>query len=407
MHGSDPVSRTGSWLFEAGVPDPATFPTGDVTRLTADVLREDGDAALQYGMGLRASLAQGFEGLRESLADRIAARDGRPVHRDQVVLTSGAVQAITLAFAAFLGPGDVIAVEAPTWNRVLAWIEQRGARAVPVPVDGDGMRLDVLEQHLAACREAGRPLAAVYTIATFNTPTGASLSAERRRRLVELAEEWDFLVVEDNVYAELRYDGERLPTMLGRDRSGRVLQVDSLSKVVAPGLRIGWAVGPPALVDRLGAARADLGVSQLLARVMDRYLREGLLDPHIAEVNALYRRKRDVAAAALRACCGDRVRFAVPDGGMFLWVELDGSVDPDVVVERAAAEGVAVRPGERFFGDGGGERHFRLAYSYVPEAEIERGIAALGRAIEASATPGTTPAVTTGTTTGATTGEMT
>lgn len=380
------ASPTGDWLFEAGIPDPATFPTADVARLTADVLREEPDAALQYGMGPRAPRVQGYEGLRESIADRLAARDGRAVDRDQVVVTSGAVQALTLTFAAYLGPGDVIAVEAPTWNRVLAWIQHRGARAVPVPVDADGMRLDVLEQHLAACREAGRPLAAVYTIATFNTPTGRSLSAERRRRLVELAAEWGFLLIEDNVYAELRYDGERLPSMLGQDRSGRVLQLDSLSKVVAPGLRIGWAAGPPEVVDRLVGVRADLGVSQLLARVMDRYLREGLLDPHIGEVTALYRRKRDVAAGALRQHCGDRVRFEVPEGGMFLWVELDAAVDPAGVMARAAEAGVSVRAGERFFGDGGGRRFFRLAYSYVPEEEIERGVAALGRAIAASTT---------------------
>jgi 2-aminoadipate transaminase len=375
----------GAWLFEAGIPDPATFPTEDVARLTADVLRDEPDAALQYGMGPQAPRVQGYEGLRGSIAGRLAARDGRSVDRDQVVVTSGAVQALTLTFAAYLGPGDVIAVEAPTWNRVLAWIQHRGARAVPVPVDGDGMRLDVLEQHLAACRDAGRPLAAVYAIATFNTPTGVSLSTERRRRLVELAAEWGFLLIEDNVYAELRYDGERLPSMFGQDRAGRVLQLDSLSKVVAPGLRIGWAAGPPEIVDRLVGVRADLGVSQLLARVMDRYLREGLLDPHIAEVTTLYRRKRDVAAAALREHCGDRVRFGVPEGGMFLWVELDAAVDPAGVIARAADAGVSVRAGERFFGDGGGRRHFRLAYSYVPEAELERGIAALGAAIAGSA----------------------
>jgi 2-aminoadipate transaminase len=383
VHGPGPdVSRP--WSFEAGLPDPDSFPVADIGRITADVLRDEPEAALQYGVVPESLLTYGFEGLREVLAERIGARDGRPVQSDQVMLTSGAVHALTLALAALAGPGDVVAVEAPTWNRVLTWIERLGAEAVAIPMDEEGLRLDVLERHLDAVRASGRHLKVVYTIATFNTPTGRCLSAARRQRLLELADRWDVVIVEDNVYGELRFDGEALPTLLGLDRSGRVLQVDSFSKVVAPGIRIGWLCGPGERIERLAAARADLGVGQLLARVMDRYVRGGLLDPHIAELNRLYRRKRDVAAAALRACCGDRVRFDVPDGGLFLWVELDDDVDPKAVMRRTAAEGVLFRPGERFFGEGGGRQHFRLAYSAVPDAELERGIAVLGSALAAT-----------------------
>src|SRR5690606_34464854 len=213
--------------------------------------------------------------------------------------------------------------EAPTWNAVLAALGRRSADMIAIGLDADGLDLDSLEAHLERRDREGRRVKVLYTIANFNTPTGVCLSAERRRRLIELAKRWRFLVVEDNVYGDLRYDGESLPSLFSLDDSGLVVKVESFSKIVAPGLRVGWVTAHPDVIATLGGIRGDLGVSQLTARMLAAYLEEDLLDPHINEVNKLYRAKRDAAESALRRHCGDRVRWRTPEGGFFLWVELD------------------------------------------------------------------------------------
>ena len=228
----------------------------------------------------------------------------------------------------------------------------------------------------------------LYTIATFNTPTGWSLSLPRRRKLLELANRYGFIVLEDNVYGELRYEGETIPTLFSLDESGLVVKIDSFSKILAPALRLGWVSGDPEVMRAIGAVKGDLGVSQWLARVVTRFMDEDKLDPHVAMVNALYREKRDIAVQALRDQCGPWVTFDVPEGGFFIWIELSPDVDGDQVMQKAFAEGVVCRPGERFFGETDADAHkqwFRLAFIMVPKDELERGITALGKAIADSA----------------------
>jgi 2-aminoadipate transaminase len=372
------------WAFEAGLPDPRTFPIDDLVRISEQVLRDDAAAALQYGGGAHGSIVYGWEGLRDRLAERTRARDGREVDRRGVLLTSGGVQGISLFCQAFLDEGDVLFVELPTWEAVVGAAQRLGAEPIAVPVDANGLQLDRLEKELEALRAAGRRVKGVYTIATFHVPTGACLSLERRRRLLALAREWDFLVLEDNVYGELRYSGETLPTLFALDRDERVVRIDSFSKTVAPGLRLGWVTGPADAIAAMSAVRGDLGVSQWLSRVLERFLAEGLYEPHLEKVRALYREKRDLALAALERHCAGRLRWNEPEGGYFLWCTLADGIDGREVMKRAFADGVVCRPGERFFGDPEpAKSFFRLAFTTVPAEEIEPGIAALGRAIAA------------------------
>jgi 2-aminoadipate transaminase len=374
-----------AWAFEAGLPDPATFPIDALTRISADVLRDDSADALQYGGGYHGSVVYGWEGLRRVLAERTRERDGREVGLREVMLTSGGVQALTAVCHAFLDPGDSFAVEAPTWDAILHAASTTGALPVAIPLDEDGMRIDVLEERLAELAERGKPLKLVYTIDTFHTPTGACLSLKRRRRLIELAREWSFVILEDNVYGDLRYSGDPVPSMFSLDDTGLVIKVDSFSKTLAPALRIGWVTGHADAIAALSAVRGDLGVSQWIARVVEAFLREGLYEPHLAKVNALYRRKRDVAIAALREHCAEWLTWNEPDGGFFLWLEANDAVDGRQVLKHAIAKGVVCRPGERFFGDAdAGRQFFRLAFVTVPEEEIARGIAVLGDALRAS-----------------------
>jgi len=375
------------WAFEAGLPDPATFPVDDLSRLTSAVLADDAANALQYGAAQWGSIVYGYEGLRDRLAERSQRIDGRDIDKRSVMLTLGGVQGITLACETFLRRGDVLAVEAPTWGVALRAAKQRDAEAVAIPMDRDGMQVDVLAKECERLAGEGKRLACCYTIATFNTPTGWSLSLPRRRQLVELAREHNFVILEDNVYGELRFAGEALPTIYSLDDGDAVVKIDSFSKTLAPGLRIGWLTGSPEQMSAMADVRGDLGVSQWLGRAVARYLAEDRYDDHVARVNALYREKCDVAVAALREHCGDAVRFDVPEGGFFLWCELAAGVDGKAVMKNALADGVYFRPGERFFGETDADVHkqwFRLAYSMPPIREIERGIAALGKAIAAA-----------------------
>jgi 2-aminoadipate transaminase len=369
------------WNFDSGRPDPTTFPIDDMLRASEHVLRTQAEGALGYGDYYDGTI-YGYAGLRDQLAERTRRRDGRDVGPEHVILTSGGVQAISLALKAFLDPGDVVAVEAPTWGAVVISAQRRGADVVAIPMDDDGLRVEVLEEQLEALRRQGRRLKLIYCIATFNTPTGACLSIERRRRLVELAGQWSFLVLEDNVYADLRYHGDRLPTLFSMDDSGLVFTVDSFSKTMAPALRLGWATGHQEVVAALASVRTDLGVSQLVARVMSEYLSASRFDAHVAGVNGLYRAKLAAAEDALQRCGTPWVSWVTPEGGFFLWVELDSSIDTDLFHRKALDAGALVRPGERFFGQSDdGRARFRLAFSQLPISAIDSGITMLGKAI--------------------------
>lgn len=387
--------------FDQGVPAEETFPIDDLLAIHEEVLRRDRGRALEYisfgwddrterilYLSTYVELVLGNTACREQVAAWVARRQGvSGLSPDGIILTSGSVQAVALAVNAFVDAGDVVFVEAGTFPYALRYFQMRGAHIRPVAVDAEGMDTDDLARALAEVRAEGRRPKMIYTIATFQLPTGVCTSLARRRRLIELAEDFDLVVLEDNVYGDLRYSGEPLPTILSLDTTGRVVQDHSFSKILAPGLRLGWGAGPEPLVAAMAAVRQDLGVSQWTARVMAEYLARGLLDPHIDRANAVYRAKRDVAAAAVRRHCGRWVRFDVPDGGFYLWLEISDELDWENVRLLAQDAGVAFRPGERFMGPDMaevGRRYIRLAFSHVAELELERGIAALGEAMAKS-----------------------
>jgi 2-aminoadipate transaminase len=387
--------------FDQGVPAEETFPIDDFLELHEEVIRRDHGRALEYiSMGwdeehdrvlylsTYVELVLGNTDCRDQVAQWISRRQGLSgIGADNIILTSGSVQAVALAINATINKGDTVYVEAGTFPYALRYLEMRGAMIRPVPVDDDGMDTEALAGALAETKAAGGRPKMVYTIATFQLPTGACTSLPRRLQLLELAEEYDLVVLEDNVYGDLRYSGEPLPTLLSLDTNGRVIQDHSFSKVCAPGIRLGWAAASEELIGAMAAVRQDLGVSQWTARAMAEYLRRGKLDPHIDKINAVYRSKRDVAAAAVREHCGEYVTFNVPDGGFYLWLEISDKVDWEKARDLAQQHGVAFRPGERFMGPDMsevGKGYIRLAFCHVPENEIRRGIAVLGEAITKS-----------------------
>jgi 2-aminoadipate transaminase len=396
----DPTGRV-TFNLDQGIPAEETFPLEDLKRLHEEILERDEGRAMEYiSMGFDEEnqnivylstyieLVLGNTELRRELAGWLNKHNDRTdLEADNIILTSGSVQAIALAVNALVNKGDGVLVEAATFPYTLRYLQMRDADIHPVAVDADGLDTDALEAELVAMKAAGVKPKLLYIVATFQLPTGVSTTLERRRRILELANEYDFLILEDNIYGDLRFSGDPIPTLLSLDTEGRVLQSNGFSKTVAPALRLGWITASTGLIEGLAAVRQDLGVSQWTTRVMAEYVARGLFDEHIAYVNQVYLRKRDIAVAAAREHCEPYVSFAVPEGGFYLWMTLSDDVDWEQTRKAAEAAGVAFRPGERFMVEKDGKtghNFLRLAFSHVSDDELKRGIAELGKAIKSS-----------------------
>ena len=389
------ADSTITFNFDQGLAAEETFPLQELQDLAGEILDRDGGRALEYiTFGFDAAndqiiylptyieLVLGNTELREQLRTWVGEKNSRPdLTAESFIVTSGSVQAIAMAMTAFLSPGEGALVEAATFPYAMRFMEMRGADVRPVAIDRDGIDVADLERQILRLEADGIRPKLLYVIPTFQLPTCVVTPLERRHRIIELAHEHEMVVVEDSVYADLRYDGDPVPSLLSMDDSGLVIQSHGFSKIVAPALRLGWMTGSPEMIAGLAAVRQDLGVSQWMCRVMAEFMRQGRLDPHIERANAVYRRKRDVAVNAVREHCAPYVGFDQPSGGFFLWLRMSDDVDWARARSSAEAAGVMCRPGEVFMGRDDGQRHLRLAYSHVADHEIERGIRALGEAI--------------------------
>lgn len=370
--------------FDQGLAAPETFPIQDLIRLSDAMLNRDGSDVLDYfdpDVGYE-ELVFGSRRLRIALSERYQAVHGRNLSPEQFILTSGSVQAISLAMSALLNEGDVVLVEAATFPYAMNYMRDAGAEIWSVPVDEDGMDTGSVEVLLEKAKNEGKRIKLVYTISTFQMPTGTVLSLPRRKHLLTLSETHDFIILEDYVYGELRYEGDPLPSLLSLDTAGRVIHDNSFSKTLAPGLRIGWMTGPQDLINALAAVRQDLGVSQWMARLAQEFLDAGLYDDHLARANALYKDKRDATVRAVRKYCADYLTFTVPKGSFYLWAEVNQSVDWVKAAELAAVEGIYFRPGERFDLARDNRQFIRLAFARVSFEVIDAGVRKLGEILK-------------------------
>lgn len=390
----DPPAQV-TFNFDQGIAAEETFPLEDLKRLMTEVLERDQGRALEYisfdydeesdqivYLPSYIELMLGYTGLRKEVASWIGGTQGvQGLDADNVILTSGSVQAIALAVNAFVNEGEGVLVEKATFPYAMRFMQMRKADIRTVDIDEHGLDPDSLVQRLEEFKRDGVKPKLLYVIPTFQLPTCVVMPEDRRRRLLEIAEEWDLLVLEDSIYADLRYSGEPVPSLLSMDTNGRVMQSHGFSKTIVPALRLGWITAPKPIIEGLAGVRQDLGVSQWLSRAMEKFMVEGLLDPHIERANAVYKRKRDLAIKAVEEHCGGLVSFDVPDGGFYLWLRMADSVDWPKAQHEAAMRGVFCRPGEKYLGEDEGQAFLRLAYSHAPDHEIERGIRALGEAI--------------------------
>jgi DNA-binding transcriptional MocR family regulator len=366
--------------FAGGYPSSALFDSAAMARAAAEAITAHPVECLQYGA------TEGAMALRRALVVEMAAR-GATVPVEQLIVTSGSQQGFDFMVRALIAPGSVAVVEEPTYSAALQALRLAGARLRTVRSDHDGMDTDALAQLLADCDPAQRPRF-IYLVPTFANPTGATLSQARRRHLLALAARYRVLVIEDDPYGALRFDGEALPSLLALSQDMPearpwVVHLASLSKTVAPGLRLGWMVAAPELIRRAVIAKqiSDLCTPPWLQLAAARYLEQGLLAGQVAHIAQAYRHKRDRLALRLREAFGARIRFGMPAGGMFLWATLDGVVDASALLRHAIEEQVMFVPGAGFHAGPGPHAAFRLSFASADDEQIDDGVRRLRRAV--------------------------
>ena len=356
--------------FAGGLPAEEAFPVEPLRRAADKVFRTRGPAALQYAP------SQGFAPLREKLARRHRAQ-GIPCTADDILMVSGSQQGLDLAGKVFLQPGDTVLCENPTYLAALTAFRACECRLLPVETDDDGMVLEDLERKLAAHPEAKL----MYVIPTFQNPTGKTWSLERRRGVLALAQRHGLPILEDNPYGDLRYEGQTVPTLKSMDTGGIVTYMGSFSKVLSPGLRLGWLIAPPELLEKYASAKecTDLQAGTLSQMVADAYLEDNDLDANIRRISALYKKRRDLMLSCLEEGLPAGASCTHPQGGLFLWVTLPERIDTTALMPVMTARKVAYLPGVSFFADRDVRCCLRMNYSNATEDRMVRGVETMCR----------------------------
>ncbi len=361
--------------FGGGFPDPASFPYDDLAEATARVLKEDGAAALTYGEPL------GYLGLRELVCTKYELYENLKVAPENIIVSNGSGHALALAMSAFLDEGDSMISEAPAFSGTLVTLRRHGPRILDVPVDAEGIVTDAVRERLELLRREGRPCKLIYTIVNFQNPAGPTQSLRRREELVALAHEYDTLILEDDAYCELRFDGEMLPPVYAIDGGRRVIRAGTLSKILGAGVRLGWLCAPRPMIPAFQSFLFGGGVNPFVSRVATYYLRDHMVD-HVKLLVDVYRAKRDAMLRGLwEVLGGTDVEISKPEGGFFVWMKLPCGVDAARLAALAKEARVQYTPGPNFYPSGGGDGFIRLAYSYEPPDKCYEGSRLIARAI--------------------------
>jgi 2-aminoadipate transaminase len=368
-----PIALTG------GIPDPDALPTEELIECSNTVLRREGPEALRYGGH------QGSPALREWLAEETRRRDGLDVEADNFTITNGISGALINVSETFLNDGDVGLVELPTFPGGAGAIQNCLCHIAGVTVDEDGLVPEALEETIAQQESDGHNVKLLYTVPNFQNPTGTTLTVERRERVVEICQEHNIVIAEDDAYGDVRFEGEKPPSLFKIARGKGVVYMGSFSKTIATGLRIGWTLSEQQVTDALLQTRYDLGVSPWVQRTILEFASTGKFEKHLEKMNDIYRAKRNVMLAALDERCSRYAKWTRPEGGYFLWLTLAEGVDPDKLTAAARNFGVAYVNGYAFHIDGTGQNTIRLNYSFAKEDEISEAIMRLGRALEEAA----------------------
>lgn len=365
--------------FAAGSPSPDVFPWEAMSDISAELLARRDGSVLQYGA------TRGYRPLVESIAAQMHRRS-IPAAIDSIVVTTGSQQGIDLVGRVLVDPGDTVLVERPAYSGAIAAFQNLQTRLVGVPHDAEGLDVEALSDVVESVAAQGSRPRLLYVTPNFQNPAGLLMTPARRLALLEAAARHNLLIVEDDPYGTLAFDEEAAAVAMrpikADDRDGRVVYLGTLSKMLVPGLRVGWMVAPPAVAERVELAKqaTDLCSGMFDQRIAHLAFARGVVDALAPRLCTHYREKREAMEAALRACLRDRVRWRQPRGGFFIWLEILGAPDDRALFERALAERVSFVVGSAFFVDGGGHDRARLSFSNAAPERIAEGIARLARA---------------------------
>jgi 2-aminoadipate transaminase len=364
-----------------GLPDTATFSSELFVEVMEAISVDSTARALQYGP------TEGIGAIKDCIVE-VMTEEGMPVDTDELLVTTGGQQVIDLVCKTLVDPGDVIIAEGPTYPGAVPAFCAYEAEVIQIPMDGEGMQVDLLEETLERLAAEGRRPKFIYTIPTFQNPAGVTMSLPRRRRLVDIAHERELLVLEDNPYGLLRYEGDPLPTLRSLDTprgsadgGAFVIYLGTFSKILSPGIRVGWAVAPRPVLAKMnvGKQAADLCSSSMTQYFVAKYFEAGGWRDYVAQLREVYRRRREVMLDALSEHFPAQAQWTRPDGGLFIWATLPSYIDTTNLLARALDENVAFVPGEAAFTDGrSGRSSMRLNFSGVSEDDIREGVRRIG-----------------------------
>jgi 2-aminoadipate transaminase len=359
-----------------GLPDTSAFPAEDVAALMARVAAAAAARALQYGP------TEGMDELKRCIV-AVMAEEGMDVGEDELLVTTGGQQVIDLVCKTLIDPGDVIVAEGPTYPGAVPTFAAYEADVVQLEMDADGMRVDLLEETLDRLEREGRTPKFVYTVPTFQNPAGVTMALDRRRRLVQLAKERELLVLEDNPYGLLRYEGDPLPPLYALDGGEYVIYLGTFSKILSPGIRLGWTAAPRPVLEKLnlGKQGADLCSSTFGQHFVIEYFDQRNWRDLLARLREIYRRRRDTMLDALAEHLPHETDWTRPGGGLFIWATLPEFIDTTDLLARALREHVAFVPGRAAYLDGRGGSSMRLNFSGVSEDDLHEGVARIGKVV--------------------------
>ena len=359
--------------FAGGLPAPELFPIKEMEQVCSRVLQDDGRAAMQY------SSTDGYLPLRAKIAKR-AEKLGIKTEAKDILITSGSQQGLEFTGKIFVNDGDVIICESPSYLGALSAFRAYQPKFVEVLMDEDGMIMEEMEKALAANPNAKF----IYVIPDFQNPTGRTLSLERRKRLMELATKYEIPVVEDNPYGELRFEGEIMPSLKCFDPKNLVIHLGTFSKIFAPGLRLGWVIAEPEILNKYNLVKqgADLQCSTIAQREVDKFLELYDIEAHIEKIKKVYKVRRDLMLETMRKEFPESTEFTKPSGGLFAWATFPKEIDASVLLKKALEQRVAFVPGEPFYPNGGNANHCRLNYSNMPEDKIVEGMTRLAKVLK-------------------------
>jgi 2-aminoadipate transaminase len=370
IQSSDVISLAG------GMPDPRTFPVEEIKEICKQILNRDSARALQY------SSTEGLLKLREFLFQWLQ-MDNEKYTTDNIIITSGSQQGLDLVSKALLDPGDIVIVELPSYLAALNVFRSYGAEMIGIPMDNEGMQMEYLEDMLEKILNKGKKVKFVYTISNFQNPAGITMSLPRRKKILEIAQKYNFFILEDNPYDKIRFEEEPIPSIFALDYEERVVNLGTFSKILCPGLRLAWVSGNEQIIEKIAILKqaTDLCTPIFNQMIASEYCEQGYIDKNIESNVSIYQEKRDIMLQSLEKYFPEEASWTRPNGGFFVFVTLPEYIDTDVMLSDAIKEKVAYVSGSSFYADGKGKNTLRLSFCYPSNEDIKEGVKRLGKVI--------------------------